>query len=222
MEAQHISNLLQIKNSEQAMPELKLPVIGESNRLGIALKSQLIKDSTFEQIKEVLRLVMIKVGLRGHNFPNDIEKLVLFEHIVQNYGGNRLDEIRLAFDMAIMEKLADPDGEVVNPNSFENFSCAYFSKIMNGYRSWAAQEFRHVDKPEMPSQRIFTQDELDESAREDAERQYVMFTRGYEIKNTLINEPILKKDGLMREGETVIEFFTKRLKAGIPNIYIKK
>ena len=165
---------------------------------------------------------MIKVGIRANNLPNDIEKLVLFEHIQQNYGEHRLDEIRLAFDMAIMEKLADSEGEVINPNSFENFCCAYFSKIMTGYRNWSAQEFKQVDKPEMPKQRIFTQDELDDSAREDVERQYGLFVRGIEIKNTLINEPILRKDGLIGEKETVLEFFVKRMNACIPNIYIKK
>ena len=204
------------------MPVSKLPVTGESQRLGLALKSQLIKDSTLEQVKEVLRLVMIKIGLRGHNFPNDIEKLVLFEHIVQNYGGNRLDEIRLAFDMAIMGKLPDADGEVIDSNCFESFSCAYFSKIMNGYRLWASQEFRHVDKPEMPPQKIFTQDELDDSARESVEMQYGLFLRGIEIKHTMINQPILIKDGLLGAGETVLNFFEKRMKAGIPNIYVKK
>jgi hypothetical protein len=162
------------------------------------------------------------LGIRENNWPNDIEKLVLFEHIVENYGGNRLDEIRLAFDMAITNGLPDENGVIVDTNCYENFSCAYFSKIINAYRRWSAQEYRLAVKEDAPEQKIFTQEELDNSAREDVERQYRLFLGGNEIKNTLINEPILRQDGLLIASETVLEFFTRRAAAGCLNIYIKE
>lgn len=79
---------------------------------------------------------MVKVGLRAANWPNDFEKQILVQHIFQNFGGNRLDEIRLAFDMAIIGSLD------VDANCYENFSCLYFSNVMYAYREWARQEFK--------------------------------------------------------------------------------
>jgi hypothetical protein len=108
--------------------------------------------------------------------------------------------------------------------AFENFTAIYFSQIMNSYRRWAVQEFRQnvktIDPP--PPQRIFTQEELDDGAREDVERQYQAFLRKMELKATEFNRSILAKDGLLREGETTVEFFTRRAAAGSANIYEKK
>jgi hypothetical protein len=198
-----------------------LPVTGEAKKLFLALKSKLIKDSSFDEVKDVLRKVLYKLGIRENNWPNDIEKLVLFEHIVENYGGNRLDEIRLAFDMAITQGLPDENGEVVETNTFENFSCLYFSKIMNAYRRWSAQEYKLVIKPDSPEQRIFTDEELDESKREDAERQYQLYIRGHQLKYVEANKEILVKDGLMKPEDDILEFFHKRAEALILNLYTR-
>jgi hypothetical protein len=86
---------------------------------------------------------MILVGVRGQNLPDEAEKAVLFNHIIQNYGGHTSEEIRLAFDMAVSGKLGLPFDEV---KCYENFSCLYFSTIMNAYRAWAQQEFRYIEK----------------------------------------------------------------------------
>jgi len=204
------------------MPELKLSVSGDTNKLAVALKSKLIKDCSFDEIKEVLRKVMMKVGLRATNLPNDLEKLVLYEHIVSNYGGNRLNEIPLAFDFAIRGALADPDGVVIEANCYENFSCLYFSKIMAGYRYWSNQEIRYISPTEKSEQKIFTQDELDDYARENAEWQYQMYLKGLELSYPESNDIILKKDGLLPEGELVMDFFKRKWTAGFKNIYTKQ
>ena len=216
MEVQHISNFLQERNSEQAMPELKRQVSGEHKKFEVALKSKFIKDCPIEEVKEILRLIMVKVGLRAQNWPNDIEKLVLFEHIRDNFGGNRVDEIRLAFEMAIAGKLDLPPNEVT---CYENFSCIYFSKIMNAYRVWSEEEYRILKMPEPVEQKIFTQDELDNSEREDAERQYQMFLRGYKLKGLEFNKPILVKDSFMKEDAGVMDFFKQWAKKGYAHIY---
>lgn len=170
----------------------------------------------FEELKEILRFVMIKVGLRAQNWPNDLEKLVLFEHIISNFGGNRIEEIKLAFDMAIGGKL---DCEV---NCYENFSCYYFSTIMNAYRRWSAQAVNHLPMEIKPEQKIFTQEENDNIERGDVERQYQLFLKNYPIKGTEFNKPILEKDEMIKEGETVIEFFRRMALSGHENIYTQK
>ncbi len=198
-----------------------LPVTGSGKKLVLALKSKLIKDASFDEVKDVLRKVLYKLGVRENNWPNDIEKLVLFEHIVENYSGNRLDEIRLAFDMAISNGLPGDGGEAVEVNCYENFSCMYFSKIMNAYRRWSAQEYKIAVKPDAPEQVIFSDEELDNSARAAVQSQYKQFIKGLGIINHEINKPILLKDGLLKEDETVLDFYKRMVDAKKLDIYVK-
>lgn len=86
-----------------------------------------IQYASEKEIKGVLKYVMVKIGLRAANWPSDEEKAVLLVHIIEHYGDNTIEDIKTAFDMAIT-------GQVdVDANCFENFSCLYFSKIMNAY-----------------------------------------------------------------------------------------
>jgi len=100
--------------------------------------------STVEELKQVLRRVMVKVGLRANNLPAGEEKDLLIEHIITNYGNHTPEEVRLAFDMAIAGKL---DIEEKNVICYENFSCLYFSNIMNAYRVWAKEQHKQLVKP---------------------------------------------------------------------------
>lgn len=205
-------------NPEPAKQELQPLRTGDGGKLGVALKSKLIKDADIEDLKERLRYVMVKVGLRAQNFPNDIEKLVLIEHIRDNFGGNTLEEIKLAFDMAIGYKLDLDEKEI---SCYENFSCLYFSKIMNAYREWSTQEYQHLKPEQPPVQRIFTPEELDDGLREDVERQYSLFVKGHPLKGLEFNLSILEKDGLIEPGENVVQFFIRKASQGFLNIYTK-
>lgn len=90
-------------------------------------------------LKEVLRYVMMIVGIRGNNLPNDLEKAVLLEFIQRNYGGHTPEEIKLAFTLAIEGKL-----DLENVTCYENFSVFYFASIMNAYRVWAGQAYKQL------------------------------------------------------------------------------
>lgn len=88
-----------------------------------------------ERISEVLRLVMVKIGLRAANWPSQMEKVILIDHLMQNFPENTVEEIKLAFDWAIDGRLElGPDGV----NCFENFSCLYLTRIMKAYNKLAA------------------------------------------------------------------------------------
>lgn len=158
---------------------------------------------------------MVKVGLRAQNWPNELEKIILIQHIKENFGGNTVEEIKLAFDMAISGRLRLDEKEI---NCYENFSCLYFSKIMNAYRDWSVDAIVTVPRKQ-EDQKIFTQQELDDSAREDAERQYQLFLRKYELKGLEFNKEILIKDGLIKESESVMQFFIRKATEGKANIY---
>lgn len=119
----------------------------EETGLATALKGIRVVNSTLEEFKSVLRYCMLKVGIRAANIPNDEEKMILLQHIISEYGNHTIAEIRLAFDMAITGKLDIDRKEVI---CYENFSCLYFSGVMDSYRRWSSQAYRHVIK-ELPA-----------------------------------------------------------------------
>jgi hypothetical protein len=119
-------------------PELKNLKGGDELSFYTALDDKKIIHSTLSELKDVLKLVMVKVGIREKNIPEDEEKSVLIDHVIRKYGGHTCQEIKLAFDMALDGKF---DVEV---NSYENFSCLYFSSIMNAYREWAQQVYQLI------------------------------------------------------------------------------
>ena len=131
------------KREEHQVIEWKQPATGEESSFIKALENNTISKSTVEDLKQVLRLVMVKVGLRAQNFPTDGEKQVLLEHIISQYGNHTPEEIKLAFDMAIIGKL---DIDEKNVTCYENFSCLYFSTIMNAYRKWARETHSQLKK----------------------------------------------------------------------------
>jgi hypothetical protein len=73
-----------------------------------------------------------------------------------------------------------------------------------------------------PAQKIFTQDELDNLSRQDAEWQYQNFLKGFELTGVEINRTILAKDELLKDGESVKDFFKRKAGSGRQNIYVKE
>lgn len=166
METDKLMAALQVTTQKEQVPiEWKPCVTGEEDVFTKALEQRAINKSTVDELKQVLKLAMIKVGLRANNLPNDVEKEVLIEHIITNYGNHTPMEVKLAFDMAIAGKLDDLDsrGNVIDldVSCYENFSCLYFSKIMNSYRRWARQTHNQLKKdyPKMIAEKFTLDDE---------------------------------------------------------------
>ena len=120
---------------------------------------------------------MVKVGLRGSNFPDGAEKALLLAHVNLNYGNHTPEEIRLAFDLALSAKLGL---DIADVKCYESFSCLYFSTIMNAYRIWSSQVDRQKEQEKEPEPRIYTEEEKDE-----IEKEY----------NEFLKTPIAKKLG---------------------------
>ena len=129
------------RNLEPVQPERKPFSTGDSQRLALAIKANLISEVDSLALDKVFSYAFMKLGLRGHNLPDPIETLLLHDHVRQNYGKRTTDEVRLAFDMAITGKLELKSEEVA---CYENFSCTYFSRIMNAYQAWARNEIKFL------------------------------------------------------------------------------
>jgi hypothetical protein len=95
-----------------------------------------IRRRSEEDLKEVLRYVMVLVGLRGNNMPTDEEKYVILNFIRLNFGNQTPEEIRLAFEYAISGKFE------IDAKCYENFSCEYFGRIMKAYIDFSRNEVK--------------------------------------------------------------------------------
>lgn len=128
-----VTKSLELQKHESTQPE-----VGEEPKFALAIRQKKINELPEVKLREALRYCMILVGLRGNNFPVGVEKSLLLNHVHENYGNHTPEEIRLAFDMAVSAKL---DLEEKDVKCYENFSCAYFSQIMNAYRRWAREVY---------------------------------------------------------------------------------
>jgi len=133
-----------VKNLAQVRQELKPLEIGKgtANLIIKAQSTPNIRTRSEDDLKQVLRMAMLMVGLRGSNMPTDEEKYVLLAFIKSNYGNQTPEEIAIAFEMAVAGKLN------TDCKCYENFSCEYFGRIMNAYIEYARQETKNVKKPE--------------------------------------------------------------------------
>lgn len=128
------------------MPQEWRPLQNFNGTVNTIIKAQSainIRNRSEEDLKQVLRLAMLMVGLRGANMPTDEEKYVLLAFIKSNYGNQTPEEIAIAFEMAVAGKLN------TDCKCYENFSCEYFGRIMNAYIEYARQETKNVKRPEI-------------------------------------------------------------------------
>lgn len=154
-----------------------------------ALKGQKAVNDAPENILDVLLEVMNKLGIREVNIPGKDECGLLIHHLVTHYGNHTCDEIRLAFDMAISGKLELLQGESVN--CYENFSCLYFSSIMNAYRRWAGQAHRQLQPVQEP-------EPAPEDTSDEAMEQWLLETKKSRVRVDLL--PMMLYDWLEQKG----------------------
>lgn len=132
---------IQLRNSEQVQQEWKHLGSGSAIAIQQAQSTHTLRVRDEEDIKKVLRYSMLLVGLRGNNLPTEEEKFVLTNFVRSNFGNQTPEEIKIAFEMAVAGKLQ------VDAKCYENFSCEYFGRIMNGYLEFARQEIKNLPKP---------------------------------------------------------------------------
>jgi hypothetical protein len=134
--------------------ESKPLVNGDDKKLSVALLQPKIRHIEQDELKKVLKYAMVIIGLRAQNYPGEVEKQILLNFIAEHYGGHTAEEIKLAFEMAILRKLN------VDPNCFENFSIAYFAGIMEAYRSWSREQIKQLPAPELKPKEFTRQEKL--------------------------------------------------------------
>jgi len=99
----------------------------------------------YGNVSSALQYAMMLVGIRGNNAPTQAEFDFLKYYLINNFGTHTAAEIRLAFDLAVSNRLELGES---GAKCYENFSCEYVGRIMAAYRKWA--EIQHSALPIEP------------------------------------------------------------------------
>lgn len=193
----------------------------EMNRM-IALKycMKSFGQMTINEMKDWAEKLLIKIHIiTGWQIPAEEIMFVLVEQwqkkIFESYTALNPEEIEHAFRTNGTQ--VEDYGKSINLNLIDKVLMPYLNT-----RFKISEDERKVrDKENPPPTKIFTQAELDDSAREDAERQYQMFLRGYELRGVEIIRAILLHDEMIKPQEPITEFFKRKAEAGCNHIYVK-
>jgi hypothetical protein len=172
---------LHLKNNFASSNELKI-VNSIKNDLRIR------QFETDEELKQVLRYVFTLIGLRPEQIPSDMEKAVLIQFIIDNYGNYTPIEIRIAFELAIKKDLN------VKTDHFGLFSPMYFASIMNAYqefRSKITTELMRIEqKIEIDKDQEYSEAEILEIQKDFDETVTIKILNKYEETGKLIFDNI--------------------------------
>jgi len=93
-----------------------------------------IRDATDTQISKTLINVYFLIGLRPNHYPTKEEDKFILSYLRTKYGHRQLEELTMAFDLAINKFLDVEDVRV-----FDQFSIEYLVRIMQAYGRYASR-----------------------------------------------------------------------------------
>lgn len=164
--------LAKVTNALEQAPPKSMPLEISAQRLSMAIQQPTVLLAKAENVLDVLLKIMHKLGIRAAALPTQEATKVLIKHVKSEYSGHTCQEIALAFDMAITGKL-DLDAKEIP--CYENFSCLYFSRIMNAYRRWAAQEYKALERNEPPP--VLVREIVDDEGMQDWLNQVIIYSQ---------------------------------------------
>lgn len=182
-------------------------------------RSKRIGEMTISEISKWSKALLLKIHvITGWTVPNGSEIMNILvdqfeKKLIETFGELNPDEIEYAFRQK--GTIVEDYGKSMNLNLLDKILLPYLNE-----RFFISPVEENLATK--PKQKIFTQEELDNTAREDAERQYQIFLKGNELRGLAINKPILEKDEMLLGDENVLDFFKRRKENGAKNIYVQQ
>lgn len=99
------------------------------------LNGQRIQDATSIDLSKTLIKVFLLIGLRQNHYPTKEEHIFIEAYIRKNYYHKTLDELYLAFDLAIKNQL-ECDAKV-----YDQFTIEYLVRVMDAYKKWLRNNY---------------------------------------------------------------------------------
>lgn len=216
---QKLEELQKVPEQTSLSTDLKRKLTPEENKI-IQLKYKSPKISQYNEQDLLLQgqVLLLKIHvITGWTIPENELMNILIDQFVktlsEKYPSLNTDEIEYAF-RSLGTTIRDW-GKTMNLNLIDQVLVPYSDN-----RFQISEDERRINVAP-PPQRIFTQDELDNSAREAVQRQYRSMLFGQQILNPEANLEILIKDGLIQSGETVVEFYKRMAEKKKTDIYVQ-
>lgn len=136
-----------------------------------AIQSRTIFDAEVHEIGQRLAKIYIIIGLRQQHLPSKEIDLFTIKFIKENYPTRRLDELVVAFEMAVKGDLDLDDVKV-----YDQFTIEYFCRIMNAYAKWIIKyNASQVEKYVEPEVKKLTDQEKMEEIHEWIEKEHINY-----------------------------------------------
>lgn len=76
---------------------------------------------------------LMLLGVKGDRLPSQAEKMLMVDELINHYKNLSIGEFELAFRLAVRGQLN------FDPETYQNFSMLYMSKLIKAYIVWAGQ-----------------------------------------------------------------------------------
>lgn len=109
-----------------------------------ANNNKIKKYAGLQEIGGILFYLYQMTGLNKNNYPTKEESLILANFIHSEFQNSTLEEIKLAFTLAIKMELSQFLGKNDSVEHFQSFSPVYFSKIMAAFKKYKAHQLKSI------------------------------------------------------------------------------
>lgn len=109
-----------------------------------AKESKKVISCTNTELTDTWLAIFDLVGLR--NIPDGPAQLILNNTLNRAYFNLHLNEITLAYEMAIEGLLTNKENKPLDPTHYGTFSSMYICSILNGYLEWKRKEQVSINK----------------------------------------------------------------------------
>jgi len=122
----------------------------------LAKQTMKLKDCHSNKVIEVIAKGLMILGIKGDKVPSKPEITYMVDMLQKDYGNLPIGELDLAFELMAKNKLDE------NPETYQNFSVLYLSRMMGAYARYVRanyvepkKEFIQIEQPKLDTQEMF-------------------------------------------------------------------
>jgi hypothetical protein len=97
-----------------------------------------LKELPFNQISPIIAKGLMLLGIKGDRLPSQPEVEYMVKMLQEDYGNLPIGELDLAFELMAKNKLDE------NPETYQNFSVLYLSRMMGSYARFMTANYVEV------------------------------------------------------------------------------
>jgi hypothetical protein len=117
----------------------------KTNQLAQAINGRKLRNfGGFQELERVFFMIWQMIGLKEDNYPGPEEASYLMNIVQKNYSQYTLEEIHLAFELAITRESLPFMGKGATVEHYQSFDFQYFSKIMFGFRRYKEHQLKPI------------------------------------------------------------------------------